>query len=87
MKHVLTKVSKRTKQKFSQYDFQAVLTLEKIKGNGKYHFEMDDPIIHRYSDELVDFIAKKIENNPKYLENNKRKYGEINKQKRKKPSR
>ncbi len=87
MKHILTKVSKKIKAKFSQYDFQAVLAIEKIKGNGKYHFELDDPITHRYSDELVDFIANKIQANGQYLENNRRKFGELNKQKRKKPSR
>lgn len=64
-----------------------MLAIEKIKGNGKYHFELDDPITHRYSDELVDFIANKILANGQYLENNKRKYGELNKQKRKKLSR
>lgn len=87
MKHILTKVSKKVKGKFTQYDFQAVLAIEKIKGNGKYHFELDDPITHRYSDELVDFIANKIQANGQYLENNKKKFGELKKQKRKKPSR
>ncbi|MBK8442336.1 MAG: DUF3644 domain-containing protein [Sphingobacteriales bacterium] len=87
MKHILIKVSKKIKTKFTQYDFQAVLALEKIKGNGKFHFELDNPITHRYSDELVEFIANKIQANGQYLENNKRKYGELNKQKRKKPSR
>jgi EC042_2821-lke REase/Protein of unknown function (DUF3644) len=87
MKHILTKVTKKTKIKFTQYDFQAVLALEKIKGNGKYHFEMDDPVIHRYSDDLVELIANKLEANGQYLENNKKKYGEFKKQRRKKPNR
>lgn len=52
---------------FNQYDFQAILYKYKIKGNRKYHYELIKPKIHKYSQDLVDFIVEKIKKDPDVL--------------------
>lgn len=52
---------------FNQYDFQAIIHKEKIRGNGKYHYFFKVSSSHSYSQELVDFIVRKINDNPNYL--------------------
>lgn len=59
---------------FNQYDFQAILFKEKIKGNYKYHYMIKNPIIHRYSEALVSFIITKIKENNEYLKNTRMAY-------------
>lgn len=73
-KHVVAKVATRAKTKFTTYDFQAVLTVERIKGNGKYHFEMINPNVHKYSNELVDLILHKISTQQDYLKTIRQKH-------------
>jgi len=75
-KDVIAKIKKQVNEQvvFNQYDFQAVLYKEKIKGNFKYHYMIKKPIIHRYSDALITIILSRIESNPKYLENVRKQY-------------
>lgn len=54
---------------FNQYDFQAVVKKERIKGNHIYHYQHKDPVIHKYSPSLIDLIKNKIEIQPEYLKN------------------
>ena len=68
-KDIITKIKERIGEDvvFNQYDFQAILLKEKIKGNYKYHYMIKKPVIHRYSDALITFIIGKIEKDPNYL--------------------
>ena len=76
-KHVIEKVAKKIKSTFTTFDLQGVMTVEKIKGNGKYHFHMSDPPIHRYSEELVTFICNKIETQEDYLQTTRKKFRQL----------
>ncbi len=61
---------------FNQYDFQAILHKEKIKGNYKYHYMIKNPVIHRYSKDLVTYILNKIKESSDYLKNTRISYRE-----------
>jgi hypothetical protein len=76
-KHIVIKVTRKIKQKFTSFDLLAIVTIEKIKGNGKFHFHMTDPEIHKYSESLVSFICEKIENQPDYLKKVRQKYRQV----------
>ena len=52
---------------FNQYDFQAIIHKEKIRGNDKYHYCYKTFGANTYFQDLVDFIVKKIQANPKYF--------------------
>ena len=52
---------------FNTHDFQCILHKERIKGRSEYHYKLNNPVIHRYSDKLIDFIVGKIVANPDYL--------------------
>lgn len=54
--------------RFNQYDFQAILYKEKIKGNSKYYYMIKNPIIHRYSEDLIIFILDKNRKTQEYFE-------------------
>ena len=53
---------------FNRRDFQAILHCEQIRGDGRYHYRINKPVVHRYSDNLVSFIVARIEKDPRYLE-------------------
>jgi len=59
---------------FNQYDFQSILYKEKIKGNRKYHYMIKKPVIHRYSDALIELIVNKIERDQEYLKKARKVY-------------
>lgn len=86
-KHIIEKVRKRMKITFTSFDLQGIVVVENIKGNGNYHFHMTDPEINKYSDDLVDYICNKIENQDEYLKRIRQKYRQIKPAWRKKPSR
>jgi len=59
---------------FNQYDFQSILYKEKIKRNRKYHYMIKKPVIHRYSDALIELIVNKIERDQEYLKKARKVY-------------
>ena len=73
-------ITKRVKEEigdsavFNQYDFQAVLHKERLKGNYIYHYMIDKPQVNRYSYALIDLIVDKIKRDPKYLEKARKQY-------------
>jgi len=74
-KDIIAEVKKKRNDiVFNQYDFQAILYKERIKGNYKYHYMIKKPVIHRYSDDLITLIVDKIEKNPDYLKNAREQY-------------
>ena len=52
---------------FNQYDFQAIIHKEKIRGNNKFHYCYKAFGNNSYSPELIEFIVNKIHSNPNYL--------------------
>lgn len=59
---------------FNQYDFQSIIYKENIKGKLKYHYMIRKPVIHRYSDALIDLIVHKIERDQEYLQKARKAY-------------
>lgn len=59
---------------FNQYDFQSILYKEKIKEKLKYHYMIRKPVIHRYSDALIDLTVNKIERDQEYLRKARKAY-------------
>ena len=59
---------------FNQYEFQSILYKEKIKRNRKYHYMIKKPVIHRYSDALIELIVNKIERDQEYLKKARKVY-------------
>jgi len=47
--------------------FNLFFIKKKIKGNRKYHYMIKKPVIHRYSDALIELIVNKIERDQEYL--------------------
>lgn len=68
-KGILEKINKRikSKQKLNLRDIQAIVYLEKIKGNNKFHFQIANPQVNKYSEALIEFISNKIEGDDQYL--------------------
>ncbi len=63
---------------FNQYDLQAIMFKEKIRGNSKYHYFFKTTGANTYSKELIDFIVRKIKDNPEYLKKARESFGKYN---------
>ena len=83
------KVKKELKiNDFNRRAIQAIIWKEKIKGNTRFHFKHDKSPTHQYSPTILDLIKTRLKSNPKYIEETKKKYTEMikNKSKRRKKS-
>lgn len=67
---------------FNQYDFQAMLYKEKIRGNSRYHYCFKTTGSNTYSNELINLIVRKIKEDPLYLQKTRTSFKEINRKKR-----
>ncbi len=73
-KDILRKVNtilsnKKLFRDLNQYDFQQILKYEGIrKTEGRYYYQIKNPVTHKYSNELVEFIVKKIKTNKDYID-------------------
>lgn len=59
---------------FNSYDFQAVIHKEKIKGKPQLHYKIRKPECHRYSENLIEFIADKLTSDDRYRSRARRSY-------------
>jgi len=67
------------------YSIQAIIFKEKVKNSrlNEYHYYIENPKTHKFSQTFVDLIITRIDNNKDYIEVVRRKYGEYRKAKRK----
>lgn len=73
-------------QKFTTFDFQAVLHKESTKKtDSKYYYQIKQTGTHCYSDELVAHIVEEVKKNQKYLDRAKEGYKRALAQRRSKP--
>jgi hypothetical protein len=62
--------------KFTTYDLQAVLNVEKVKksDSSPFHYLMKQTGTHCYSDGLINHVIEKIGNDPEYLQRMRNSY-------------
>lgn len=73
---------------FNRRAMQAIIWKENIKGNPRFHFKHEKSPTHQYSESIIDLVRTRLNSNPNYIEDTKKKYTEmiINKSKRRKNS-
>lgn len=72
---IMNKLNEKLEElQLNQYDMQAIIFKEKIKGNPKYHFYFKATGSNTYSDEFVGFILSKIDQDSEYLTKAKNSY-------------
>ena len=71
---------------FNRRAIQAIIWKEKIKGNTRFHFKHYKSPTHQYSPAILDLIKTRLKSNPNYIDETKKKYTEMikNKSKRRK---
>ena len=65
---VNNKLLNENRKPINTYDFIALTSKHKIKGNQKFHYEIEKTKNHLYSEELTDWIFEKIMKNDKWLQ-------------------
>jgi len=69
----------------NSYTFQAIVFKEKVRTSpqNEYYYFIENPKTHKFSQNLVELIIRRIDENKNYIELAKRKYGDYMKLKRK----